>query len=41
MTNPTPEMKKLLAAKEQLEMARQKLSWKDQLSEYNNRSAAV
>jgi len=41
LTNPTPEMKKLLAAKEQLEMARQKLSWKDQLSEYNNRTTAL
>jgi len=40
LANPTPEMVKLIDAKKKLEEERQKLSWKEQLSEYNKRNIA-
>ena len=37
LLNPTPEMVRLLEAKEELERVRKTLSWKEQLAEYNQR----
>lgn len=41
LANPTPEMRRLMDARDLLEQARQKLSWKDQLAEYNQRNALM
>jgi len=40
LSNPTPEMIKLIEAKKKLEENRQKLSWKEQLTEFNKRNVA-
>jgi len=40
LANPTPEMLKLIDARKKIEEERQKLSWKEQLAEYNKRNMA-
>ena len=41
LENPTPEMTKLILMKKRQEEEREKLSWKDQLAEFNKRSQAM
>ena len=37
LSNPTPDMQRLMIAKELLEKMREKMSWKEQLQEFNMR----
>jgi len=41
LENPTPEMLKLIMIRKKLEEERVKLSWKDQLAEFNKRNQAL
>jgi len=40
LSNPTPEMQRIMIAKELQEKMRESLSWKEQLQEFNQRNAA-